>query len=141
VQLQFFVGLNVGSNQRPLTDTKARTIKPDDKNLADGTVMGLTLQPTATKGRGRWNLRFVSPVRKKRRDMGLGVYPEVPIVEARRLAEMSRVQSSAYFTARSNSASVAQVCSRSRAGVVLWLMLLILQTMDAVPSSGRSWTL
>jgi integrase len=90
VQLQFVVGLNVGSNQRPLTDTKARTIKPDDKNLADGTVMGLTLQPTATKGRGRWNLRFVSPVRKKRRDMGLGVYPEVPIVEARRLAAEAR---------------------------------------------------
>ena len=29
---------------------------------------------------------------------------------------MSRVQSSAYFTARSNSASVAQVCSRSWSG-------------------------
>jgi hypothetical protein len=48
---------------------------------------------------------------------------------------MSRVQSSAYFTARSNSASVAQVCSCSRAGVVLWLMLLTFQTTDVVPSS------
>jgi hypothetical protein len=49
---------------------------------------------------------------------------------------MSRVQSSAYFTACSNSASVAQVCSRSRAGSVLWLMLLTFQTVDVVPSSS-----
>jgi hypothetical protein len=90
VQLQFFVGLDVGDTHKPLTDTKARTIKPGDKNLADGTVPGLTLQPTARKGRGRWNLRFVSPVRRKRRDMGLGVYPEVSIVEARGLANEAR---------------------------------------------------
>jgi integrase len=91
VQLRLFVGLDVGDPHRPLTDAKARSIKPDDKNaLADGTVTGLTLQPTGRKGRGHWNLRFVSPVRKKRRDMGLGVYPEVSIVEARRLAADAR---------------------------------------------------
>jgi integrase len=90
VQLHFFVGLDVGDTHRPLTNAKARTIKPGDKNLADGTVPGLTLQPTARKGRGRWNLRFVSPVRGKRRDMGLGVYPEVSIVEARHLAAEAR---------------------------------------------------
>lgn len=90
MQLQLFVGLNVGKAHRPLTDAKARTIKPGDKNLADGTVTGLTLQPTARKGRGHWNLRFASPVREKRRDMGLGVYPEVPIAEARRLAAEAR---------------------------------------------------
>ena len=39
-------------------------------------------------------------------------------VPSGRVAEMSRVQARAYFTARSNSASVAQVCSRSPAGVV-----------------------
>ena len=90
MQLQYYVGLDVGDTHRPLTDAKARTIKPGDNNLADGTVTGLTLQPTARKGRGRWNLRFVSPVRGKRRDMGLGVYPEVSIVEARRLAAEAR---------------------------------------------------
>jgi hypothetical protein len=54
---------------------------------------------------------------------------------------MSRVQASAYFTARSNSASVAQICSRSWAGVVLWMMLLTFQTVDVVPSSSCGWTL
>jgi hypothetical protein len=49
---------------------------------------------------------------------------------------MSRVQSSAYFTAYSNSASVAQVCSRSRAGSVLWMMLLTFQTVGVAPSSS-----
>jgi hypothetical protein len=53
---------------------------------------------------------------------------------------MSRVQASAYFTARSNSASVAQICSRSWAGVVLWMMLLTFQTNGCRPSSDCSWT-
>jgi hypothetical protein len=46
---------------------------------------------------------------------------------------MSRVQANAYFTARSNSASVAQICSRSWAGVVLWMMLLTFQTNGCRP--------
>jgi integrase len=76
--------------QKPLTDAKARTIKPGDNSFADGTVAGLTLQPAGRKGRGHWNLRFVSPVRKKRREMGLGAYPEVSIADARRLAADAR---------------------------------------------------
>ncbi|MPT43089.1 MAG: DUF4102 domain-containing protein, partial [Klebsiella sp.] len=32
--------------------------------------------PTKTKGRGKWVLRYVSPVNGKRRNAGLGSYPE-----------------------------------------------------------------
>ncbi|MGL6466142.1 hypothetical protein, partial [Aeromonas hydrophila] len=35
-----------------LTDTKARSIKPEDKPLAHGGVTGLTLHPSTAKGRG-----------------------------------------------------------------------------------------
>jgi integrase len=73
-----------------LTDAKARAIKPEGKDLPDGTVMGLWLKPTAKKGRGQWNFRYVSPITKKRRDMGLGAYPDVSIVEARRQANAAR---------------------------------------------------
>ncbi len=66
-----------------LTETKARRIKPGDKPVADGTVTGLRLIPAATNGRGKWQLRFVSPETNRRRDMGLGVYPEVSIAAAR----------------------------------------------------------
>jgi integrase len=54
--------------------------------LPDGTVTGLTLVSSTQKGKGNWNLRFVSPVTGKRRDMGLGTYPSVRIETARRLA-------------------------------------------------------
>ena len=40
-----------------LTDTKARSIKPEDKPLAHGGVTGLTLHPSTAKGRGKWVFR------------------------------------------------------------------------------------
>jgi len=67
----------------PLTDVKAKKIAPRHKPIADGTVRGLRLEPGQVKGRGKWIFRFVSPVNGKRRDMGLGVYPEVSIADAR----------------------------------------------------------
>ena len=73
-----------------LRDTTARSIKPEDKPIADGTVSGLRLHPTKIKGRGQWKMRFVSPVTKTRRDIGFGVYPAVSIQNARKLAADAR---------------------------------------------------
>ena len=73
-----------------LKDVKARKIKPGDRPVADGTVSGLRLHPGKDKGHGKWLLRFVSPETNKRREMGLGVYPEVSIVEARKSAAAAR---------------------------------------------------
>lgn len=73
-----------------LRDATAKSIQPDDKPLADGTVAGLRLHPTKTKGRGQWKLRYVSPTTGKRRDVGFGIYPMVSIHEARRLGTEAR---------------------------------------------------
>lgn len=73
-----------------LTDIKAKRIKSGDKPFADGTVTGLRLLPSANSGRGKWQLRFVSPKTNKRRDMGLGAYPEVSIAQARERANEAR---------------------------------------------------
>jgi integrase len=73
-----------------LTETKAKRIKPGDKPVADGTVTGLRLLATGTAGRGKWQLRFVSPETEKRRDMGLGAYPDVSIGQAREAANDAR---------------------------------------------------
>ena len=78
-----------------LTDTKARHIKPNDKPISHGGVTGLTLHPSSTKGRGKWVLRYVSPVTQKRRNAGLGSYPEISIAEAAKLAQTMREQLSA----------------------------------------------
>src|SRR5271157_5943990 len=66
-----------------LTELKAKRIAPDDKPIGDGAVRGLRLEPGPMKGQGKWILRFISPATGKRRDMGLGAYPEVGLAEAR----------------------------------------------------------
>lgn len=64
-----------------LTDRQAKALQPGDKPVFDGKVTGLMLTPGKTGS--KWTLRFTSPVTGKRRDAGLGVYPEVTIADAR----------------------------------------------------------
>lgn len=75
-----------------ITDTKAKNIKPDDKPIPHGSVTGLVLHPSSKRGRGKWVLRFLSPQTQKRRNAGLGIYPEVSIAEAGKLARTMREQ-------------------------------------------------
>lgn len=75
-----------------LSDAKARSIKPDDKPLPHGGITGLTLHPSTTKGRGKWVLRYVSPMTAKRRNAGLGIYPEISIADAGNQARLMREQ-------------------------------------------------
>ncbi|MBB2999951.1 hypothetical protein FHX57_002293 [Paraburkholderia tropica] len=67
-----------------LTDRQAKGLQPGDKPVFDGKVMGLMLTPGKTGS--KWTLRFTSPVTGKRRDAGLGVYPEVSMLDARNKA-------------------------------------------------------
>lgn len=66
-----------------ITDLHAKNMEAGAKPVFDGLAKGLRLESTATKGRAKWILRFVSPVTGKRRDYGLGVYPEVSVDKAR----------------------------------------------------------
>jgi integrase len=75
---------------KALTELKAKTIIPGDPPLNDGTVRGLHLWPGPAKGRGKWVLRYTSPVTGKRRDMGFGAFPEVGLADARRRALEAR---------------------------------------------------
>ena len=75
-----------------LTDAKARTIHPDGPALPHGGVTGLVLHPSSRKGHGKWVLRYVSPVTKRRRNAGLGAYPEVGLALAAARARAMRQQ-------------------------------------------------
>ncbi len=76
-----------------ITDAKARSLGPGGQAVAHGGVTGLTLIPSATrKGHGKWVLRFVSPVTGRRRNAGLGSYPQVGIAVAGKLAREMREQ-------------------------------------------------
>lgn len=67
-----------------LTDKQAKALKSGDKPVFDGKVTGLLLVPS--KSGCKWTLRFTSPISGKRRDAGLGTYPETSIAEAREKA-------------------------------------------------------
>lgn len=71
-----------------LTDRQVKALRPDDKPVFDGKVTGLLLTPT--KNGCKWTLRFTSPVSGKRRDAGLGTYPQTTIAEARDKAQAMR---------------------------------------------------
>ena len=75
-----------------ITDTKARNLKPEDPALPHGSITGLSLHPASSKGHGKWVLRYVSPVTGKRRNAGLGSYPEVGIAEVGKRASTMRVE-------------------------------------------------
>lgn len=65
-----------------LTDLRARNLVPGGKPIQHGGVAGLRIEPGSKVGAGKWILRFVSPESGKRRDMGLGKYPDVSIATA-----------------------------------------------------------
>lgn len=73
-----------------LTDVQARRIRPEDKPISVGGVPGLFLRAGSRPGRGNFILRFVSPETRKRRDMGLGSYPDLGLQAARKLALEAR---------------------------------------------------
>ncbi|GAA0260202.1 MULTISPECIES: tyrosine-type recombinase/integrase [Rhodanobacter] len=74
-----------------LTDTKARNVKAGSTPLAHGGVTGLALHPSPShKGQGKWVLRYVSPVTGKRRNAGLGSYPDIGIAEAAKQGRFMR---------------------------------------------------
>lgn len=75
-----------------LTDVKARSINSESGILPHGGITGLALHPSNTKGSGKWVLRFVSPVTQKRRNAGLGSYPEISIAQAAKAALEMRSQ-------------------------------------------------
>lgn len=75
-----------------LSDMRARKIERGSRPIAHGGIAGLRLEPGQAKGQGKWTLRFVSPKTAKRRDMGLGRYPEVGIAEAESRAFEARKQ-------------------------------------------------
>jgi hypothetical protein len=73
-----------------LTELRAKRIAPGDSPIADGSIRGLWLHSGPIKGQGKWILRYVSPVTGKRRDMGLGTYPEIGLRQAREKGSESR---------------------------------------------------
>lgn len=65
-----------------LSPTQVASAKPKTKeyNLADGQGLSLRIKPTGSK---TWIFNYVHPTTQKRSNIGLGVYPDVTLANAR----------------------------------------------------------
>ena len=74
---------------KPLTNTEIKNAKPREKvyKLSDGDGLQLRVKPNGNKS---WLLDYVKPVTKKRTALGLGGYPTITLLEARKLRDEYR---------------------------------------------------
>ncbi len=66
-----------------LSELKIKAAKPKDKDyvLVDGDGLQLRVRINGSK---LWNFNYYHPITKKRINMGLGTYPELPLTQARK---------------------------------------------------------
>lgn len=75
-----------------LSDLQLKKVSPEAKPISDGVTKGLRFEPGKAMGQGKWIFRYVSPLSGKRRDMGLGTFPQTSLKDARtRALEARRV--------------------------------------------------
>lgn len=74
---------------KQLTDTALKKVKAEDKDLilSDGNGLQVKVRKSGSK---LWNFNYYHPITKKRINMGLGKYPDISIVNARKLAQEAR---------------------------------------------------
>ncbi|MFT4908212.1 MAG: integrase [Oleispira sp.] len=73
----------------PLSDTQIKQAKPKEKeySLNDGQGLALRIKPTGSK---LWIFNYYQPFTKKRKNMGLGKYPDVSLASARQKRNEAR---------------------------------------------------
>jgi integrase len=76
----------MANTTKPLTDTEVKQAKPREKeyNLGDGKGLFLRIKPTGSK---LWIFNYSRPHTKQRANLGLGIYPDLPLKEARKQAQ------------------------------------------------------
>lgn len=79
----------MANTTKPLTNTEVKQAKPKDKeyNLADGGGLALRIKPNGSK---TWLFNYSRPFTKKRANIGLGLYPDVPLARAREVRKEYR---------------------------------------------------
>ena len=66
-----------------LSDVMLKSLPPGAKPMSDAATKGLRIEGGTARGQGKWIFRYVSPATGKRRDMGLGTFPQTSLKDAR----------------------------------------------------------
>ena len=74
---------------KSLTNTELDRAKPAEKeyNLSDGNGLSLRVK---TNGSKLWIFNYYHPFTKKRKNISLGIYPELSLAQARRIKDEYR---------------------------------------------------
>ena len=67
---------------KPLSTTQVNKSKPKEKeySLADGNGLYLRIKPNGAK---LWIFNYIHPITKKRKNIGLGAFPDITLASAR----------------------------------------------------------
>lgn len=79
----------MGAKSTRLSEAKIKAAKPRDKDyvLSDGGGLQLRVRIIGSK---LWNFNYHHPITKKRINMGLGIYPELSLAQARKMTVEAR---------------------------------------------------
>lgn len=79
----------MGAKSTRLSEAKIKAAKPRDKDyvLSDGGGLQLRVRIIGSK---LWNFNYHHPITKKRINMGLGIYPELSLAQARKMTVDAR---------------------------------------------------
>ena len=82
-------GIPMGAKSTRLSEAKIKAAKPRDKDyvLSDGGGLQLRVRIIGSK---LWNFNYHHPITKKRINMGLGIYPELSLAQARKMTVEAR---------------------------------------------------
>jgi hypothetical protein len=73
------LGVTMANTTKPLTNTEVK-----QNNLADGNGLYLRVKPSGTK---LWIFNYLRPFTKKRANLGLGIFPDISLADARAEAQ------------------------------------------------------
>lgn len=79
----------MANTTKPLTNTEVKQARPKDKeyNLADGGGLALRVKPSGSK---YWIFNYTRPYTRKRANISFGIFPDLPLADARRKREEAR---------------------------------------------------
>jgi integrase len=80
---KLLLGIPMCAQATRLSELKIKAAKPKDKDyiLVDGDGLQMRVRINGSK---LWNFNYYHPITKKRINMGLGTYPELPLTQARK---------------------------------------------------------
>lgn len=107
---------------KPLTDTQIKSAKPKEKDftLSDGSGLYLLIKSNGSK---IWRFNYIKPSTKKRALISFGHYPQVSLLEARKLRDEARILVQKNLDPLEKADNISDVIHTFKSVAENWLIL------------------